>query len=74
MHFHFNGYKRTHNSNASFRAKESNNSVVTFGKNKIATTGNCVLVLMLQTGLVAFWDNQGSEDNVDTDRERFYII
>jgi hypothetical protein len=74
MNLDFSGYKITHNSNVSFRAKESNSSVVAFGQNKIATTGNCVLVLMLQTGLVAFWDNQGCEDNVDTDRQGFYII
>jgi hypothetical protein len=74
MHFHFNGYTRTQKSNVSFRAKESHNSVVAFGQNKIATMGNCVLVLVLQTGLVAFGDNQGSEDNVDWDGEGFYIM
>ena len=45
-----------------------------FAQNKIATMGNCVLVLLLQTGVVTFCDNQGSEDNADQDREGFYII
>ena len=72
MHFHSNAYKRRRNRN--IRAKESHNSVVEFEQNKIATMGNCVLVLLLQTGVVTFCDNQGSEDNADQDREGFYII